>query len=44
VIGRLTNRRKSDMSEYFGALKDSKVLDEIGEDCKKIRAAARQRT
>jgi predicted CopG family antitoxin len=39
VIGRLTNRRKSDIGEYFGALKDSKVLDEIGEDCKKIRAA-----
>jgi predicted CopG family antitoxin len=43
VIGRLTNRRKSDIGEYFGALKDSKVLDEIGEDCRKIRAAARQR-
>lgn len=43
VIGRLTNRKKSDIGEYFGVLKDSKVLDEIGEDCKKIRAAARQR-
>jgi len=43
VIGRLTKRRKSDIGEYFGVLKDSKVLDEIGEDCKKIRAAARQR-
>jgi predicted CopG family antitoxin len=43
VIGRLTKRRKSDIGEYFGVLKDSKVLEEIEEDCKKIRAAARQR-
>jgi len=43
MIGRLTNRRKSDIGEYFGVLKNSRVLDEIGEDCRKIRAAARQR-
>lgn len=43
VIGKLTKRRKSNIGENFGALKDSKVLDEIGEDCVKIRESARQR-
>lgn len=33
---------KSDLSKYFGVLKDSKVLDEIG-DYKKIRASAKKR-
>lgn len=43
VIGKLAKKRKSDLSEYFGALKDSKVLNEIEEDTRKIRASARQR-
>ncbi len=43
VIGKLAKKRKSDLSEYFGVLKDSKVLNEIEEDCKRIRASARQR-
>ena len=43
VIGKLAKKRKSDLSEYFGILKDSKVLNEIEEDTKRIRASARQR-
>lgn len=43
VIGKLAKKRKSDLGEYFGILKDSKVLNEIEEDTRKIRAAARQR-
>ncbi|MDD5614806.1 MAG: antitoxin VapB family protein [Candidatus Methanoperedens sp.] len=43
VIGKLTKKRKSNLREYFGVLKDSKVLNEIEEDTRKIRAAARQR-
>ena len=43
VIGKLARKRKSDLREYFGVLKDSNVLTEIEEDTRKIRAAARQR-
>ncbi len=43
VIGKLAKKRKSDLSQYFGVLKESKVLNEIEEDYKKIRASARQR-
>ncbi len=43
VIGKLVKKRKSDLSEYFGVLKNSKALNEIEEDCKRIRASARQR-
>lgn len=43
VIGKLAKKRKSDLSQYFGVLKDSRVLNEIEEDYKKIRASARQR-
>jgi len=43
VIGKLAKKRKLDLSQYFGVLKDSKVLNEIEEDYKKIRASARQR-
>ena len=43
VIAKLAKKRKSDLGEYFGVLKDSKVLNEIEEDTRKIRAAARQR-
>lgn len=42
-MGRHAKKRKSDLSEYFGVLKGSKVLDEIEDDTKKIRASARQR-
>ena len=43
VISKLTKTKRSDISEYFGALKESKLLDDIEEDCRKIRIAARQR-
>ena len=43
VISKLTKKKGSDIGDYFGTLKDSKILDEIEEDCRKIRAAARQR-
>lgn len=43
VIGKLAKKKKSDLSQYFGVLKDSKVLNGIEEDYKKIRASARQR-
>ncbi len=43
VIGKLAKKKKPDLSEYFGVLKDSKVMDEVEEDSKKIRASARQR-
>jgi len=43
VIAKLAKKRKSDLGEYFGVLKDSKVLNEIEEDTRKIRAAARKR-
>ncbi len=43
VIGKLAKRKKSNLSDYFGALKNSKVLDEIEKDCKKVRASARSR-
>ncbi len=43
VIEKLAEKKKSDIREYFGALKDSRVLDEIEKDCKEIRKSARQR-
>ena len=45
VIDMLAQKKKkrTDIGEYFGALKGSKILDEIEDDCNKIRAAARQR-
>ncbi len=42
VIKKLV-RKKSNLSDYFGGLKDSKVLSEIEKDSKKIREAARIR-
>lgn len=42
VIKKLV-RKKSNLSDYFGGLKDSKVLNEIEKDSKKIREAARIR-
>ncbi len=43
VIERLLKKDKTDLSEYFGALKDNPLLDELEEDSKKIRAMARHR-
>ena len=44
VIWKLTKKRKPNIRDYFGSLKDSKVIIEIKEDCKKIRESARLRT
>ena len=43
VIGKLARKRKTNISEYFGVLKESKVLDDIEEDCNIIRDSARSR-
>ncbi|HUI39947.1 MAG TPA: antitoxin VapB family protein [Methanothrix sp.] len=44
VIERLIKRDKKDLSEYFGALRDSPLLDELEADSRKIREMARPRT
>ena len=44
VILKLTKKRKPNLKDYFGGLKDSKAIIEIKEDCKKIRESARLRT
>lgn len=44
VIWKLTKKRKPNLRNYFGILKDSKGILEIKEDCKKIRESARMRT
>lgn len=44
VIGRLLKKDRTDLSEYFGALKDNPLLDELERDSRKIRQMARQRT
>jgi predicted CopG family antitoxin len=41
VIERLLKKEKRDLSAFFGALKNSELLDEIEEDSKRIRACAR---
>ena len=38
-----SGKDKTDLREYFGALKDNPVLDEIEADSKRIRAMARPR-
>lgn len=43
VIKKLVKKKKSNLGDYFGGLKDSKVLSEIEKDSKKIREAARIR-
>ncbi|MDJ1422645.1 MAG: antitoxin VapB family protein [Candidatus Methanoperedens sp.] len=43
VIGELAKKKKSNLRDYFGALKDSKALDEIEDDYMKIRSSARSR-
>ena len=44
VIWKLTKKRKPNLRDYFGGLKNSKAIIEIKEDCKKIRESARLRT
>jgi predicted CopG family antitoxin len=44
VIERLIKKDKTNLSEYFGALKDSPLLDKIEADSRKIREMARQRS
>jgi len=44
VIWKLTKKRKPNLKDYFGGLKDSKAIIEIREDCKKVRESARLRT
>jgi predicted CopG family antitoxin len=44
VIERLLKKDKTDLSEYFGSLKDNPMLDALEEDSRKIRAMARPRT
>ena len=34
---------KTDLSEYFGALKDNPLLDKLEEDSRKIRETAKAR-
>lgn len=43
VIDRLLKKEKSDLSQFFGALRNSELLDEIEEDSKRMRASARFR-
>ncbi|NJD76715.1 MAG: antitoxin [Candidatus Methanoperedens sp.] len=44
VIWKLTKKRKPNLRDYFGVLKDSKAIIEIEEDIKKMRESARLRT
>ncbi|MEI6103391.1 MAG: hypothetical protein WCP70_05545 [Methanothrix sp.] len=43
VIERPLKKEKIDLSEYFGAIKHSPLLDRIEADSKKIRENARSR-
>ena len=44
VVERLINKKKkADLSDFFGVLRDSEVLKELEEDAKKIRASSRFR-
>jgi predicted CopG family antitoxin len=43
AIERLLKKDKVDLCQYFGALKDSPLLDKIEEDSKKVREMARSR-
>ncbi|MFZ2472271.1 MAG: hypothetical protein WAW52_10065 [Methanothrix sp.] len=40
---RLKKKKKIDLSLYFGALKDSPLLDKLEADSKRIREMARSR-
>lgn len=44
VIWKLTKKRKPNLRDYFGVMKDSKAIIEIEEDIKKMRDSARLRT
>ncbi len=44
VIERLIKKDKNDLSEYFGDLRDSPLLDKLEADSRKIREMARPRT
>ncbi len=44
VIYKLAKKRKPNLRDYFGVLKDSKTMPEIEEDIKKMRESARLRT
>ena len=41
--GSNSKKVKTDLHEYFGALKDNPVLDQIEADSKRVRAMARPR-
>jgi predicted CopG family antitoxin len=43
VIERLLSSQRTDLSSYFGALKDDPLLDILEEDSQKIREHARIR-
>lgn len=43
VIDRLISRKNRDIREYAGALRDSKVLDELHTVTKKMRSMAKAR-
>jgi predicted CopG family antitoxin len=44
VIERLLKKDRTDLSDYFGALKNSPILDGLEEDSRKIRELARPRS
>lgn len=44
VIEGIIRKKKTDLSEFFGVLSDSKVLDELDAESKKIRENSRVRT
>lgn len=44
VIERLVKEKKANLSEFFGVLSDSKVLDELDAESKKMRENSRVRT
>ena len=43
AIVRLLKKDRVDLTQYFGALKDSPLLDKIEEDSRKVREMARSR-
>jgi predicted CopG family antitoxin len=43
VIDRLLERKKGNLSVYFGALKDKELLEGLEEDSRKIRELSRLR-
>ena len=43
AIDRLLKRDRADLSKYFGALKDSELLDGLEKDSREMRESARQR-